>query len=206
MRNLQGQLADYNLMLDRNRIHKNVEDILDECRQLEGANASERHRVDELLTHRQHLEGQGREVEQQLHAHNQEMGRRLESVEPAMQQHFLELQAHRNPTPNPTPNPHPHPSHLLDLQARLQPKPNQPVLTPAPHPHHSTNPTTPQPHTTTPRLWLQDLHEKLTVHELPKKQADLNYFGERCAEMEHAMAQDPGRGTLVVSYRASSVS
>ena len=48
---LQGQLADYNLMLDRNRIHKNVEDILDECRQLEGANASERHRVDELLTH-----------------------------------------------------------------------------------------------------------------------------------------------------------
>ena len=38
-------------MLDRNRIHKNVEDILDECRQLEGANASERHRVDELLTH-----------------------------------------------------------------------------------------------------------------------------------------------------------
>ena len=46
----------------------------------------------------------------------QEMGRRLEAVEPAMQQHFLEL---------------------------------------------------------------QDLHEKLTVHELPKKLADLNYFGER---------------------------
>jgi len=135
MRNLQGQLADYNLMLDRNRIHKNVEDILDECRQLEGANASERHRVDELLTHRQHLEGQGREVEQQLHAHNQEMGRRLESVEPAMQQHFLEL---------------------------------------------------------------QDLHEKLTVHELPKKQADLNYFGERCAEMEHAIAHDPGRSRMHV--------
>ena len=44
------------------------------------------------------------------------MGRRLEAVEPAMQQHFLEL---------------------------------------------------------------QDLHEKLTVHELPKKLADLNYFGER---------------------------
>ena len=110
-------------------------------------------------------------MEQQLHAHNQEMGRRLESVEPAMQQHFLELQA-RTPTPHPTPtpNPNPHPSHLLELQARLQPKPNQPVLTPAPHPHHSTNTTTPQPHTTTPRLWLQDLHEKLTVHELPKKQ------------------------------------
>ena len=61
------------------------------------------------------------------------MGRRLESVEPAMQQHFLEL---------------------------------------------------------------QDLHEKLTVHELPKKQADLNYFGERCAEMEHAIAHDPGRGRM----------
>ena len=41
MRNLQGQLADYNLMLDRNRIHRNVEDVLEECRQLEGANASE---------------------------------------------------------------------------------------------------------------------------------------------------------------------
>jgi len=134
MRNLQGQLADYNLMLDRNRIHRNVEDVLEECRQLEGANASERHRVDELLTHRQHIEGQGREVEGQLHQHNQEMARRLESVEPAMQQHFLEL---------------------------------------------------------------QDLHEKLTVHELPKKQADLHYFGERCAEMEHALAQDPARGRMV---------
>ena len=28
----QGQLADYNLMLDRNRIHRNVEDVLEECR------------------------------------------------------------------------------------------------------------------------------------------------------------------------------
>jgi len=135
MRNLQGQLADYNLMLDRNRVHKNPDDILEECRQLEGANASERHRVDELLTHRQHLEGQARDVEQQLHAHNQEMSRRLESVEPAMQQHFLEL---------------------------------------------------------------QELHEKLTVHELPKKQADLNYLGERCAEMEHAMTQDQSRGRMHV--------
>jgi intraflagellar transport protein 74 len=133
MRALQGQLADYNLMLDRNRVHKNVDDILEECRQLEQANASERHRVDELLTHRQHLEGQGREVEQQLHQHNQEMARRLESVEPQMQQHFLEL---------------------------------------------------------------QDMHEKFTVHELPKKQADLNYFSERCAEMEQAMAQDPSRGRM----------
>ena len=26
----------------------------------------------------------------------------------------------------------------------------------------------------------------------PKKQADLHYFGERCAEMEHALAQAPG--------------
>jgi hypothetical protein len=33
-----------------------------------------------------------RQVEQQLHQHNQEMARRLESVEPQMQQHFLELQ------------------------------------------------------------------------------------------------------------------
>ena len=29
------------------------------------------------------------------------------------------------------------------------------------------------------------------MHELPKKQADLHYFGERCAEMEHALAQAP---------------
>jgi len=135
MRALQGQLADYNLMLDRNRVHKNVEDVMEETRQLEQANASERHRVDELLSHRQHLEGQGREVEGQLHHHNQEMARRLESVEPAMQQHFLEL---------------------------------------------------------------QDAHEKLSSHELPKKQADLNYFSERVAEMEHAMASDKSRGRMHV--------
>ena len=36
----------------------------------------------------------------------------------------------------------------------------------------------------------------LQVHELPKKQADLNYFSERCAEMEQAMAQDPSRGRM----------
>ena len=135
MRALQGQLADYNLMLDRNRVHKNVDDVIEETRQLEQANASERHRVDELLSHRQHLEGQGREVEGQLHHHNQEMARRLESVEPAMQQHFLEL---------------------------------------------------------------QDAHEKLSSHELPKKQADLNYFSERVAEMEHAMASDKSRGRMHV--------
>ena len=42
---------------------------------------------------------------------------------------------------------------------------------------------------------------RLQVHELPKKQADLNYFSERCAEMEQAMAQDPSLACLTAVER-----
>ena len=35
-------------------------------------------------------------------------------------------------------------------------------------------------------LKLQEEHRRLTVQELPKKQADLHFFTERCQEMEQA--------------------
>merc|ERR1719453_84709 len=42
-------------------------------------------------------------------------------------------------------------------------------------------------------LKLQQRHQKLAMHELPKKQADLHFFNERCAEMEQAISRDPSR-------------
>lgn len=133
MRTLQGKLADYNLMLDRTRVNKEVHDINGECAQLANANASERHRVDDVFNHRQAVEGQGREVEQMLQAHSAEMARRLDSIDPSMKDAFLKM---------------------------------------------------------------QDEHRRLTVQDLPKKQADLHFFTERCNEMEQAVQRDEHRSVM----------
>jgi len=133
MRTLQGKLADYNLMLDRTRVNKESHDINAECAQLANANAAERHRVDEVFNHRQAVEGQGRDVEQQLHAHHVEMARRLDSIDPSMKDAFLKM---------------------------------------------------------------QEEHRRLTVQDLPKKQADLHFFTERCNEMEQAVQRDEHRSTM----------
>jgi hypothetical protein len=90
------------------------------------ASAAERQRVDEIFNHRQALEAQGREVENQLQHHMGEMARRLESADPGMRETFLKLQ---------------------EQQQQLS-------------------------------------------HEVSKKQADLNYFTERLAEMEQVVARD----------------
>ena len=92
MRSLEGNLADYNLMLDRTRVHKEVHDIMGECAQLAQASAAERQRVDDIFNHRQAFEAQAREVEGQLHAHHQQMARRLDAVDPAMRETFMKLQ------------------------------------------------------------------------------------------------------------------
>jgi len=133
MRSLQGKLADYNLMLDRTRVHKEAHDIMQECAQMANANAQERHRVDEVFNQRMAIEAQGREVEMALHAHHVEMARRLDTVDPRLKDEFLKL---------------------------------------------------------------QEEHRRLTVQELPKKQADLHFFIERCQEMEQAVARDEARKQL----------
>lgn len=73
-RALQGRLADYNLLLDRQRVNKEARDIAAECGALRQANAQETHRVDDIFNHRVQLEGQARGVEDQLHAHHQVRG------------------------------------------------------------------------------------------------------------------------------------
>merc|ERR1712185_29237 len=42
MRGLQGQLADYNLLLDRSRAHREVEEVLEEVHHLANQNQQDR--------------------------------------------------------------------------------------------------------------------------------------------------------------------
>lgn len=91
MRGLQGQLADYNLLLDRSRAHREVEEVLEEAQHLAGTNQNDRGRVDELFQHRSNLESQGRDVEGQLMHQYQELAGQLEAQDPAMREHFEKL-------------------------------------------------------------------------------------------------------------------
>jgi len=91
MRGLQGQLADYNLLLDRSRAHREVEEVLEEVHHLANQNQGDRSRVDEIFQHRSALEGQGRDVESQLMRQHNELAERLEAQDPAMKEHFLKL-------------------------------------------------------------------------------------------------------------------
>lgn len=91
MRGLQGQLADYNLLLDRSRAHRDVEEVLEEAQHLAQANHGDRSRVDELFQHRSALENQCRDVEQQLMRQHQELAEKLEQVDPEMKEHFMKL-------------------------------------------------------------------------------------------------------------------
>lgn len=91
MRALQGQLADYNLLLDRSRAHREVDEVLEEVQHLGSQNQADRARVDELFQHRTALEQQGRDVESQLMRQHNELAEKLEAVDPQMKEHFLKL-------------------------------------------------------------------------------------------------------------------
>jgi len=91
MRALQGQLADYNLLLDRTRAHREVDEVLEEASGLGQQNGADRQRVDELFQHRNSLETQARDVEHQLMRHQEELANKLEQVDPSMKETFLKL-------------------------------------------------------------------------------------------------------------------
>ena len=91
MRKLQGALADYNLLLDRSRAHREVDEVLEEVNHLAQQNHGDRGRVDELFQHRSALEGQGRDVEGQLMQQHNELAAKLEAVDPGMKEKFLQM-------------------------------------------------------------------------------------------------------------------
>jgi len=91
MRNLQGQLADYNLLLDRSRAHREVEDVGEEVNQLANQNQLDRGRVDEVFQHRSALEAQVRDCDNQLMRHHQDLAEQLEATDPKMKETYLKL-------------------------------------------------------------------------------------------------------------------
>lgn len=151
----KGELADYNLLLDRTRVHREVDDVAAEAQALRNTNAADRQRVDEVFNHRNTLESQvcpvrtisnnredvvgvmewcycctqARDVEHQLARHHQALAQRLDEVDPAMKDHFVKLQGR---------------------------------------------------------------HQMLSSHELPKLQAELNFYEEKAREIEGS-TRDPVR-------------
>lgn len=93
MRTLQGSLADYNLLLDRSRAQREVDEVLDEVQHLASANQADRGRVDEVFQHRSALEARARECESQLMRLHSELAEKLEAVDPKMKEHYLKLSA-----------------------------------------------------------------------------------------------------------------
>ena len=91
MRALQGQLADYNLLLDRTRAHREVDEVHEEAAALAQTNQADRQRVDELFQHRNSLETQARDVEHQLMRHQEELAAKLEAIDPSLKENFLKL-------------------------------------------------------------------------------------------------------------------
>jgi intraflagellar transport protein 74 len=91
MRALQGSLADYNLLLDRSRAHRDVDEVLEEAQHLAQANHGDRGRVDELFQHRSAIEGQCRDVEAQLSHQHEELAAKLEQLDPSLKDHFVQL-------------------------------------------------------------------------------------------------------------------
>eukprot|EP00303_Exanthemachrysis_gayraliae_P012039 CAMPEP_0206015292 /NCGR_PEP_ID=MMETSP1464-20131121/19882_1 /ASSEMBLY_ACC=CAM_ASM_001124 /TAXON_ID=119497 /ORGANISM="Exanthemachrysis gayraliae, Strain RCC1523" /LENGTH=604 /DNA_ID=CAMNT_0053389085 /DNA_START=30 /DNA_END=1844 /DNA_ORIENTATION=+ len=91
-RELQGQLADLNLLLDRSRAGRETSDIFDEVAQLKGSNGAQRQRADAAVTERQEVEREIYQIEQQLQRHAAALGERMSELPPDRQELFARLQ------------------------------------------------------------------------------------------------------------------
>jgi len=116
MRNLQGTLADYNLLLDRSRIGREPADIFDEVAQLKASNASDRQVADSVFNERQVAEGRIRELEGAMFAHSQRMAERMAEMEPAKRDLFARLQEEKGELLSDLPKKQ---SLLLELSERI---------------------------------------------------------------------------------------
>eukprot|EP00306_Pavlova_sp_CCMP459_P002516 CAMPEP_0185179444 /NCGR_PEP_ID=MMETSP1139-20130426/32011_1 /TAXON_ID=298111 /ORGANISM="Pavlova sp., Strain CCMP459" /LENGTH=739 /DNA_ID=CAMNT_0027745279 /DNA_START=1 /DNA_END=2221 /DNA_ORIENTATION=- len=92
MRTLQGQLADYNLLLDRSRVGKEPADVFDEVAQLKAANSAESDKADAVFNERQRAEAQLRDLEHALYDHSQRVAERMAELPADRRELFARLQ------------------------------------------------------------------------------------------------------------------
>lgn len=92
VRNLQGQLADFNLIVDKLRTNAEPADIAQAYHMLKQKNDQDRARVDAVFTERAAKDKQTRESEEGLQAIQREAEQTLNELNPDKRQHYQRLQ------------------------------------------------------------------------------------------------------------------
>jgi len=92
VRGLEGDLADFNLALDKLRTHADLSDIQQLHALMRQRNQQERARVDQLFLRRAAVDKQASGVEQELHAVHAEAAARLASLGQGYQEEYAQLQ------------------------------------------------------------------------------------------------------------------
>ena len=91
VRQLEGQLADYNLALDKMRTHSDINDIRDACERLRENNDEERRRIDEVFMKRAAGDSVTAEIQNEIDEIHRETSDRLADEDPSLREEFNSL-------------------------------------------------------------------------------------------------------------------
>ncbi|QDZ21732.1 Intraflagellar transport protein 74-like [Chloropicon primus] len=93
VKELQGKLADLNIILDKAGTDTHQEEIQEEYLKLKGKNDIERKRLNAVFTERSNMEQRITEAESQIAGHKRNIENKLNELAPAKRKEYLELQA-----------------------------------------------------------------------------------------------------------------
>ena len=92
VRKLQGDLADYNLIVDKSRTNTEPQDIANAYQNLKQRNDEERRKVDDIFTQRQEKEAEIQKLEQQTLAKLSQAEEKLKTLSVEDRRRYAELQ------------------------------------------------------------------------------------------------------------------
>lgn len=93
VKELQGKLADLNIILDKAGTDTHPEEIQSEYLKLKGKNDIERKRLNAIFTERSNMEQRIVEAEAQISGHKRNIENKLSELAPVKRKEYLELQA-----------------------------------------------------------------------------------------------------------------
>ncbi|XP_033108162.1 intraflagellar transport protein 74 homolog isoform X2 [Anneissia japonica] len=91
IRQLQGQLGDYNMLLDKVNTDTEMDDVLEDYNELKEMNDDEAKHVDQIFSERQDKEQQILQLEQEIQQCRRMADTLIEDMDPAMKQKYLHL-------------------------------------------------------------------------------------------------------------------
>ena len=93
MKDLQGKLADLNIILDKGDTDTHPEEIQSDYLKLKSRNDIERKRLNAVFTERSNMEQRIAEAESQIAGHKRNIENKLNELAPAKRKEYFELQA-----------------------------------------------------------------------------------------------------------------